>query len=71
MGKKDKHKGSRKSTYLTPGVYVEEVPSANKPIEGVGTSVAAFVGLSPFSPWRLACTVALTAALTFVLRKAR
>ena len=24
-------------TYLTPGVYVEEVPSANKPIEGVGT----------------------------------
>ena len=28
-------------TYLTPGVYVEEVPSANKPIEGVSTSVAA------------------------------
>jgi len=24
---------------------VQEVPSANKPIEGVGTSVAAFVGL--------------------------
>ena len=36
-------------TYLTPGVYVEEVPSANKPIEGVGTAVAAFVGL-----WRRA-----------------
>src|SRR3954449_4326095 len=28
-------------TYLTPGVYVEEVPSANKPIEGVSTSNAA------------------------------
>ena len=28
-------------TYLTPGVYVEEVPSANKPIEGVSTSIAA------------------------------
>ncbi|WP_137123483.1 hypothetical protein [Segeticoccus rhizosphaerae] len=65
MGEKDKHKG----TYLTPGVYVEEVPSANRPIEGVGTSVAAFVGLSPFSPGRLAQTVALTAALAFVLRK--
>ena len=37
-------------TYLTPGVYVEEVPSANKPIEGVGTAVAAFVGLAPGGP---------------------
>jgi phage tail sheath protein FI len=37
-------------TYLTPGVYVEEVPSANKPIEGVGTSIAAFVGLAPAGP---------------------
>ena len=37
-------------TYLTPGVYVEEVPSGSKPIEGVGTSVAAFVGLAPGGP---------------------
>ena len=37
-------------TYLTPGVYVEEMPSASKPIEGVGTSVAAFVGLAPGGP---------------------
>jgi len=37
-------------TYLTPGVYVEEIPSANKPIEGVGTAVAAFVGLAPGGP---------------------
>jgi phage tail sheath protein FI len=36
--------------YLTPGVYVEEVPSANKPIEGVGTACAAFVGLAPGGP---------------------
>ncbi len=34
----------------TPGVYVREVPSQNKPIEGVGTSVAAFVGLAPWGP---------------------
>src|SRR4051794_34878962 len=37
-------------TYLTPGVYVEEVPSTSKPIEGVSTSVAAFVGLAPGGP---------------------
>ncbi|GAA1358430.1 phage tail sheath family protein [Streptomyces beijiangensis] len=34
-------------TYLSPGVYVEEVSSGSRPIEGVGTSVAAFVGLAP------------------------
>ncbi|MBW2057776.1 MAG: phage tail sheath family protein [Deltaproteobacteria bacterium] len=32
--------------YLAPGVFVEEVPSAIKPIAGVGTSTAGFVGLS-------------------------
>ena len=37
-------------SYLTPGVYVEEIPSQSKPIEGVGTSVAAFVGLAPGGP---------------------
>jgi phage tail sheath protein FI len=37
-------------TYLTPGVYVEEIPAQSKPIEGVGTSVAAFVGLAPGGP---------------------
>jgi uncharacterized protein len=36
--------------YLTPGVYVEEVPATSKPIEGVATSVAAFVGLAPGGP---------------------
>ena len=30
--------------YLHPGVYIEEIPSGSKPIEGVGTSTAAFVG---------------------------
>ena len=32
--------------YLSPGVYVEEVDSGSRPIEGVGTAVAAFVGLA-------------------------
>ena len=30
-----------------PGVYVQELPSAVRPIVGVATSVAAFVGLAP------------------------
>jgi phage tail sheath protein FI len=37
-------------TYLSPGVYVEEVSSGSKPIEGVGTAVAAFVGMAPKGP---------------------
>jgi phage tail sheath protein FI len=37
-------------TYLTPGVYVEEVSSGSKPIEGVGTAIAAFIGLTPGGP---------------------
>ena len=32
--------------YLSPGVYVEEVDTGSKPIEGVGTAMAAFVGYS-------------------------
>ena len=32
--------------YLSPGVYVEEVDSGSRPIEGVGTAVAAFVGIA-------------------------
>lgn len=36
--------------YLSPGVYIEEIPSGAKPIEGVATSVAAFVGPAPRGP---------------------
>ena len=36
--------------YLSPGVYVEEVDSGSRPIEGVGTAVAAFVGLASQGP---------------------
>jgi Bacteriophage tail sheath protein len=36
--------------YLSPGVYVEEVPAGSRPIEGVGTAVAAFVGLAARGP---------------------
>jgi len=38
------------TTYQAPGVYVEEVPGGSRPIEGVGTSVAAFVGFAEKGP---------------------
>jgi phage tail sheath protein FI len=37
-------------TYLSPGVYVEEMEAGSRPIEGVGTAVAAFVGLAAKGP---------------------
>ena len=33
-------------TYASPGVYVEEVDRGPKPIEPVGASIAAFVGIT-------------------------
>ena len=38
-------------SYLSPGVYVEEVEAGSRPIEGVGTAVAAFVGLAEKGPF--------------------
>ena len=31
--------------YFSPGVYVEEIPPAARPISGVGTSIAGFIGV--------------------------
>ena len=36
--------------YLSPGVYVEEFDSGGKPMEGVGTSTAGFIGLAQRGP---------------------
>ncbi|GAA1935944.1 phage tail sheath family protein [Streptomyces sodiiphilus] len=36
--------------YLSPGVYIEEMESGSRPIEGVGTSVAAFIGFAQKGP---------------------
>ncbi|MGO8917415.1 MAG: phage tail sheath family protein [Stellaceae bacterium] len=46
-------------TYLTPGVYVEEVSTGARPIEAVGTSTAAFVGTAPNPEARLDEAVAI------------
>jgi len=37
--------------YLSPGVYVEEVEAGTRPIEGVGTAVAAFIGFADKGPF--------------------
>ncbi|WP_042163922.1 phage tail sheath family protein [Paenibacillus gorillae] len=36
--------------YLSPGVYVEEFESGSKPLEGVSTSTAGFIGLAARGP---------------------
>ncbi|MGH9069863.1 MAG: phage tail sheath subtilisin-like domain-containing protein [Acidimicrobiales bacterium] len=43
--------------YLSPGVYVEEMEAATRPIEGVGTAVAAFVGVASQGPYNQATLV--------------
>jgi phage tail sheath protein FI len=43
--------------YLSPGVYVEEVSGGSKPIEGVGTAVAAFIGFAEKGPYNRATLV--------------
>ncbi|WP_043501530.1 hypothetical protein [Georgenia sp. SUBG003] len=51
-----------------PGTYVEEVPSGARPIEAVGTAVAAFVGVAKQHP---ALTVAALLAFVVLVRVAR
>ena len=36
--------------YLYPGVYVEEIDTGSKPIEGVSTSIAGFLGIAERGP---------------------
>lgn len=63
-------------TCLSPGVYVEEVESGSRPIEGVATSIAAFVGLAPGGPLdspalRVAAGVGPLALVMLVVRRRR
>jgi uncharacterized protein len=51
-------------TYLSPGVYVEEVESGARPLEGVGTAVAAFVGLAEDGPFNQATLISNWTAFT-------
>lgn len=38
------------ASYLHPGVYIEEIPSGARAIEGVGTSTACFIGYATRGP---------------------
>jgi phage tail sheath protein FI len=51
-------------TYLSPGVYVEEVESGARPLEGVGTAVAAFVGLAEAGPYNQPTLISSWTAFT-------
>jgi phage tail sheath protein FI len=63
MAKKGKRRRKGGGSYRSPGVYVEEVPSGSRPLEGVGTAIAAFVGLGEgagnATVWRRAGTLLL------------
>jgi phage tail sheath protein FI len=46
--------------YLSPGVYVEEVDTGNKPIEGVSTSTVGFLGVAERGPTKPKLTTSFT-----------
>ena len=58
-------------TYLSPGVYVEEVEAGSRPIEGVGTPVAAFVGLAEQGPVNTVLRVGAVVGLVVVVLAVR
>src|SRR3954468_3504135 len=52
------------TSYLSPGVYIEEVDRGTKPIEAVGTSTCAFIGESAVGPTNEAVLVTNWAQFT-------
>src|SRR5689334_22453795 len=50
LGRETREIPEMASSYLSPGVYMEEVSSGSRPIEAVGTAVAAFVGFAERGP---------------------
>ena len=66
---KKSRKKKRRGGYQSPGVYVDEVSSGSKPIEGVGTAVAAFIGFARRQP--VPAALAVAAALGAVVAVAR
>jgi uncharacterized protein len=57
--------------YLTPGVYVEEVETGARSIQGVGTTTAAFVGRAPLVDAHLNEAVAINGWAQFLKEYAR
>lgn len=50
--------------YLAPGVYVEEIDTGNKPIEGVSTSTAGMIGVTERGPVDVPILVTSTGEFT-------
>ena len=69
--KRNKTRSKKRQPYQSPAVYVEEVSSGARPIEGVGTAVAAFVGLAPPNPKRAAAAVLVVAMVVWAARRRR
>ena len=67
-GKKTKKK-PKGGGYLSPGVYVEEVSSGARPIEAVGTAVAAFVGFARRQPVRAGVAAAVLVAVAIAVAR--
>jgi len=40
-------------SFQSPGVYLEEMPPGSRPIQGVGTAVAAFIGVANLGPFNV------------------
>lgn len=59
----EEKKGKKK-----PSIDIEEIPGGARPIEAVGTSVAAFIGIAPVKPLRLAVTALVLVAVARALR---
>ncbi len=59
------------STYIPPPVPIKEVSSGTKPLGGVGTATAAFVGLAPLDLRRLGTTLLLAGGVALLLVRAR
>src|ERR1700742_4596713 len=53
----DKENKRMATSYLSPGVYVEEVDRGSKPIEAVGTNTVGFLGESMMGPLNQAVLV--------------
>jgi phage tail sheath protein FI len=46
------------SSIRSPGVYIQELPAGSRPIQGVGTAIAAFIGITAEGPFDTATKVA-------------
>ena len=69
--RKRKKRGKRGGGRLSPGVYLEEISSGARPIESVGTAVAAFVGFARSHPLLILGAAALVGAIAARALKGR